>query len=177
MQASIALPVYTSHGIQTSQFFTGLRLMGAEMTYCNVVRMVRETCLRQQSVGDDDSLSTIEIMCHPGVSFDDPGERKIGGCGSGMEEDLYDNGVDAFCISTDRDTEFNTLTDPRLKHFLKRENLILCSWQNAFSRKSMHLHMDIVWGNMFLNDFDLETCRLFVVGLMRFSIWYRNTIL
>ena len=140
MQASIALPVYTSHGIQTSQFFTGLRLMGAEMTYCNVVRMVRETCLRQQSVGDDDSLSTIEIMCHPGVSFDDPGERKIGGCGSGMEEDLYDNGVDAFCISTDRDTEFNTLTDPRLKHFLKRENLILCSWQNAFSRKGMHLH-------------------------------------
>ena len=79
-------------------------------------------------------------MCHPGVSFDDPGERKSGGCGSGLEEDTYDNGVDAFCISTDRDTEFNTLIGSRLKHFLKRENLILCSWQNAISRKSMHLH-------------------------------------
>ena len=139
MQASIALPVYTSNGIQTSQFFAGLRLMGAEMTYCNVVRIVRETCLRQQSIGDEDSLSTIEIMCHPGVSFDDPREIKIGGCGSGMKEDPYDDGVDTFCVSTDRDTEFNTLTDTRLKHFLKQENLILCSWQNAFSRKIMHL--------------------------------------
>ena len=79
MQASLALPVYTSNGIQTSQFFAGLRLVGAEMTYCNVVRIVRETRLRQQSIGDEDSLSTIEIMRHPGVSFDDPREIKIGG--------------------------------------------------------------------------------------------------
>ena len=39
------------------------------------------------------------------------------------EEDPYDDGVDTFCVSTDRDTEFNTLTDTRLKHFLKQENL------------------------------------------------------
>ena len=137
-QASIALPMYTSNGIKTSHFFTGLRLMGANMTYCNIVRMVRETCLRQQSVGDDDCLSTIEIMCHPGVSFADPAEMKVGGCGSGMVEDIYDDGVDAFCISTDRDTEFKTLTASSLKHFLKQENLILCSWQSAFSEKNVH---------------------------------------
>ena len=54
------------------------------------------------------------------------------------------NGVDAFCISTDRDTEFNTLTDPRLK-LLKRENLIYVVGKMPLVEKSMHLHKNVLY--------------------------------
>ena len=50
----------------------------------------------------------------------------------------YDDGVDTFCVSTDR-VRVQYFNGYEVEAFFETENLILCSWQNAFSRKIMHL--------------------------------------
>ena len=146
--ARIALPIYKSNNITTTSFFIGLRIMGANMTYENIVQTSRETCLREQIMlpnnnNDNNKLRnsnnnnnnrTIELMCHPGISFNDINEIQNGGCGSGIKDDPYDNGVDDFCISKDREIELNTLINVKVKEFLQSENFQLCTWENAFAQ-------------------------------------------
>eukprot|EP00943_MAST-04B_sp_MAST-4B-sp1_P001764 g1764.t1 len=143
--AEIALPIYNLNNILTTTFFIGLRIMGAKMTCENIIQATRETCLREQALisnsttttkttdNSNCNYSTLEIMCHPGISFNDPQEVKNGGCGSGLKGDKYDYGVDDFCTSKDREIELNTLISPNLSDFLVNENFRLCTWENAFN--------------------------------------------